>query len=427
MTEKILAKRDEFLKTQTINQDVPTPKEIPQLELLKRVPRPLRHVKYIPVKNLVFFSKHTTPQFSYETRIKTPIPKDTLIVQVRNSGLNPVDLKIINSYTRNMNREVGIGREFSGVITETGSDVRGQWKEGDEVYGVYFHPTLGVGTAQSSILVAPDKDVILRKPSNIGFQAAAGTLYCLGAARNILDGLESKGQLTPSSNILINGGTTSVAIFAIQLLKYHHRIPKKIVILCSEYGATFLKSQFPDLCDELIFVNYVMNARQIHKPLEDMISNHETISYDATTGQPISSPYDQGKFNVILDFIGGYQLIGHSNSLLEKNGAYVTTVGDYRTNYSKDVFNAWDNPSAGARKIFGKLLWTFDYTHFHFDPNAKYASKNGWAEKCAELVESEVVRCVVDKVYDWKKFEDALDYLKRGHCHGKVILEVERF
>lgn len=333
----------------------------------------------------------------------------------------------MNSYARNMNREVGIGREYSGVITEVGDNLRGQWKEGDEVYGTFFHPNLGVGTVQSSILVAPAHDVILRKPSNIGFQSASGTLFCLGTAFNILDSLESKNQLNESSSVLINGGTTSVGIFAIQLLKYHYRIPKKLVVLSSEYGATLLKSLFPDLCDELIFVNYVMNARQIYKPLQEMINNRETISYDAETGQPISSPYDQGKFTVILDFVGGYQLIANSNSLLQKNGAYVTTVGDNRANYSRDVFNSWDTPSANARKLFGKFLWTFDYVHYYFDPNAKYLAKNDWASKCAELIESEVVKCIVDKVYDWKNFDQALDYLKRGHCHGKVILDIEKF
>ncbi|CEP60261.1 uncharacterized protein LALA0_S01e06656g [Lachancea lanzarotensis] len=427
MADRIIAKRDEFLRTQTIEHDVPAPREIPQEELMRRVPRPLRHVKFIPVKNLVFFSRNNPPAFSYETKIKIPLPKDKLVVQVRNVALNPVDLKIMNSYTRNMNRGVGFGREYSGVITEVGENLHGQWKEGDEVYGLFYHPNLGYGTAQSSIEVSPSKDVILPKPSNVGFQAASGTLFCLGAAFNILDDLESKGQLSEKANILINGGTTSVAIFAIQLLKYHYRIPNKLVLLCSEYGAVFLKSHFPDLCDELIFVNYVMSANHIHKPLQDMINNREIISYDAVTGQPLSTPYNGGKFTVILDFIGGYQLLSHTDALLAKNGAYVTTVGDYRANYSKDVYNAWDNPSANGRKIFGKLLWAFDYTHFHFDPNAKYVSRNDWAEKCAELVESEVVKCIIDKVYDWKQFEDALDYLKKGHSHGKVVLDVEKF
>ncbi|SCU83767.1 LAFA_0D05644g1_1 [Lachancea sp. 'fantastica'] len=427
MADKLIAKRDESLRTQTFEHVAPAPKEIPQVEPMHRVPRPLRHVKYIPIKNLVYFSKNNPPVFSYETKIKIPLPKDKLVVQVRNAGLNPVDLKIMNSYTRNMNRGLGFGSEYSGVVTEVGANLHGEWKEGDEVYGIFYHPNLGHGTAQSSIEITPSKDVILRKPSNLGFPEASGTLFCLGAAYNILDGLESKGQLSEKANILINGGTTSVAIFAIQLLKYHYRIPNKLVLLCSEYGALFLKSHFPDLCDELIFVNYVMSANRIHKPLQDMINNRETISYDANTGQPISTPYDQGKFSVILDFIGGYQLLSHTDALLAKNGAYVTTVGDYRANYSKDVFNAWDNPSANARKIFGKLLWTFDYTHFQFDPNAKYVGKNDWAEKCAELVESEVVKCIVDKMYDWKQYEDALDYLKKGHCHGKVVLEVERF
>lgn len=428
MTDEFLEKRNNKLKSLIIEHDSPAPKEIPQEEFrLKRVGRPLRPIKYIPVKSLIFYSKNTPPQFSYENKIKTPIGRNRLVVQVRNVGLNPVDLKIMNSYTKNMNTETGIGREYSGIISEVGESLRGEWHEGDEVYGTFFHPNLGYGAAQSSILVNPSTDVLIRKPSNLSFSSAAGTLFCLGAAFNILDKLESKGHLTESTNILINGGTTSLGIFTIQLLKYHYRIPKKLVILCSEYGATLLKSHFPDLCDELIFVNYVTNARQIYKPLQDMINNREVISYDAETGQPISSPYDQGKFDVILDYVGGYQLISHTDSLLAKYGAYTTTVGDYRANYKQDIYNSWDNPSANARKMFGKLLWTFDYSHFYFDPNAKYASKNDWVNKCAELVENEVIKCIVDKVFDWKEHEEALSFLRTGHAHGKVILNVEKF
>ncbi|SCU89205.1 LAMI_0D12750g1_1 [Lachancea mirantina] len=428
MADKILSKNDNKLASLTLDRNIPTPKEIPQEHsYLRRVGRPLRHVKYIPTKSLIFYSVNKPPQFSYEKKIKTPIAKDRLVVQVTNVGLNPVDLTIMNSYTKHMNREIGIGREYSGVVSEVGSNISQQWRQGDEVYGIFFHPNLGDGAAQSSILVNPSQDVIIPKPANLTFQQASGTLFTLGAAFNVLDKLESKGQLNESSNILINGGTTSVGMFAIQLLKYHYRVPKKLVVTASEFGATLLKSHFPDLCDEMVFVNYVTNARHLAKPLEDMINNREVISYDAQTGQPISTPYDQGKFNLILDFVGGYQLINHSATLLAKNGAYVTTVGDYVHDYKKDIFNAWNNPSANARKMFGRLLWTFDYSHFYFDPNAKYASGNDWVNKCAELVENEVVKCVIDKVYDWKQFSDALAYLRAGHAHGKVILKVEKF
>lgn len=429
MAEKILDKQDPKLKSLTVEHDSPAPREIPQDEfVMRRVGRPLRHVKHIPVKSLMFYSKHHTPHFSYETKIRTPIDKGKLVVQVRSVGFNPLDLKIINGFTSNMNFETGIGREYSGVISEVGDDLRGSCKEGDEVYGLYFHLYKGMGTLASSILVDPTVDIIVPKPPNLSFESASGSLYCLGAAFNILDKLEQQGSLNENSVILINGGTTSVGIFALQLLKYHYRVQKKVVIVTSGYGSVFLKSKFPDLVDEMLFINYTTcSGGKIHKPLESMINNSELIDYDSETGQPISTPYDQGKFTVILDFIGGYDLVAHTGTLLKSSGSYVTTVGDYKANYTKDYYNTWDTPRANARKLFGKMLWSLNYTHFDFDPSVKSAQKNDWVSKCAELLESETVKCVVDKVYNWKRHEEAFGYLKRGHAHGKVILNVEKF
>ncbi|KAH3902597.1 related to Protein AST1 [Saccharomycodes ludwigii] len=417
---------ENFKITGKNNDDFIPPKAIDTLPDIHRVSRPLRHVKYIPTKALVFYSIHHPPQFTYDIKLKPP-GSNNIIVQVLRVGLNPVDLKIYNSYTTNMNSYTGLGREYYGTISAIGSKVDSQiWSVGDEVFGTFFHPNLGTGTLQSSITIDLNKDVILKKPTNLNKNEAAGALYCLGTAYSILHGLEENQKIKPDSNILINGGLSSVAIFALQLLKNYYKVTSKIVLICSGSAELAIKKKFPEYVNDLIFINYQRNLK-IYKPLQSMINDGEFIDYDAT-GKPISIKFQQGKFNIILDFVGGYSIIEHSNSLIAKGADYITTVGDYKANYKSDIYNAPDNPSANVRKVFSKALWNFSYSHFHFDPNAKYVKYYGnWPENCCELLRKGVVKTVIDRTYDWKDYAEAFKYLRSRHAHGKLILKLEKF
>ena len=172
-------------------------------------------------------------------------------------GLNPVDMKIRNGYTSSIYGEIGLGREYSGVITEVGENLNYAWHVGDEVYGIYYHPHLAVGCLQSSILVDPKVDPILLRPESVSAEEAAGSLFCLATGYNILNKLSKNKYLKQDSNVLINGGTSSVGMFVIQLLKRHYKLQKKLVIVTSANGPQVLQEKFPDLADEMIFIDYL--------------------------------------------------------------------------------------------------------------------------------------------------------------------------
>ena len=118
-----------------------------------------------------------------------------------------------SGYTKPLYGEAGIGREYSGVVTHVGDNLKDIWSIGDDVYGIYYHPRLAVGTLQSSVLIDPRVDPILMRPEHtLSPEKAAGSLFCLGTAFNILAQLKEKGQLDVESNVLINGGTSSVGM-----------------------------------------------------------------------------------------------------------------------------------------------------------------------------------------------------------------------
>ncbi|EHN02770.1 Ast2p [Saccharomyces cerevisiae x Saccharomyces kudriavzevii VIN7] len=430
MEKRILDNKDPKLEAMAVDHEVPAPKEITVEESrLTRVARPLRHVRHIPVKSLVFHSKDGPITFSYEYKIKLPINKNKLAVQVNYAGLNPIDMKIKNGYTKPIYGEAGIGREYSGTITHVGDNLTNGWNIGDEVYGIYYHPKLAVGALQSSLLIDPRVDPILMRPKHtLSPEKAAGSLFCLGTAFNLLAKLEERGHLDTESNVLINGGTSSVGMFVIQLLKRYYKVSKKLLVVTSGNGSTVLSEAFPDIKDEIIFINYLSCRGKSSKPLRNMLHSGKLVDYDDFNTLKETEDYTQGKVDIVLDFVGGYDILSHSGSLIHSKGAYVTTVGDYVGNYKKDVFDSWDNPSANARKVFGSMLWSYDYVHFHFDPNIKLIpKKNDWIHECGELLNEGVVDCIVDKVYSWKNLKEAFSYMATQRAQGKIIVKVEGF
>lgn len=427
-----LAQTDPKLEENENDKEVkkaePVPREIKTDEVrLKRVARPIRHVKHIPLKSLIFYSKRGPMEFSYDGKIKLPVPKNKLVVEVHYAGLNPVDLRIRNSYQSGIYGSAGLGREFSGVVTHVGENLQSEWSEGDEVYGIYFHPRQAVGTLQSSILVDPRNDPILLKPLSLSMKEASGALYTLGTAYNILDKLQRNGALQTNSNICIIGGTSSVGMAAIQLLRKYYNLYPLLTVVTRGNGRSVLKKKFPSIADKLVFINYLTCRGKIAGPLKQMIEQRQITNYDDETNEENTIQYDQGKYDIILDFVGGYDALAHSNSLIRTGGHYVTTVGDYVADYKQDVFNAADNPSANMRKAFGSMLWLYNYTHFQFDPSVSAAKKNNWINKCNELLETKTIKVVIDKTYDWKKYSEAFSYMATQRAQGKIILKVEKF
>lgn len=424
--DKIIQKLTPNLQIMTETPSIESPREIQQDEIkLQRVARPLRHVKYIPCKTQVFTYKDNNFEFSYKKKIKTPINPKQLVIQITHVGLNPIDQKIKNGYTNTLYGEIGVGREYCGVVTHVGTEIAYSWHEGDKVIGVYYHPHLGKGSLQSSILIDPKTDPIVLKPDNISDEEAAGAMFCLGTAYSILNKLSKDKFLTNDSNVLINGGTSSVSMMAIQLLKRVYGVTKKLVIITSSNGPEVLTTSFPDLKDDMIFINYLTCRGKSSKPLRQMLKEQTIKDYttetatNTDTDEPII-PYTQGKFDIVLDFVGGYDIIAHGSSLIHSKGIYVTTVGDYVANYKNDVFNSWDNPSANARKLFN---WSFRYLHYYFNPNYKI----DWINQCNQLLKDGKINCIVDKTFDWKDTNEAFKYLNTQRAQGKIILKVETF
>lgn len=404
----------QLLKIANYLPEAPAPQPLPEgaPSHLKRVARPLRHVKYIPTKQLIYYSKNKEPTFTYDIKYKTPLKSNNVVVQVKSVGLNPVDLKIRNAYTSNFNYERGIGREYSGIVVAVGDKYKTTWKEGDEVCGIYFHPN-SLGTVASDIRIDPSVDPIVRKPKNLNWEKSGSWLWTFGSAWQILKQCEKK--LTKDSTVLIQGGASSVGLMCIQLLKQYYKVDN-IAVICSGSAIKLTKNAGAELA-----INYTVNP-DLPKVLQLLTTTGVYRDYDPEGGEFESREIPAKKIDVIIDTVGGYNLMAKVNDYLEKGGIYITTVGDYKADYRTDVYNSWNNPAMNARTLFGSV-WSLGYIPFQFKPKPT----DEWLTVGVDMLESGEIENIVDSVYDWRQYTKAEKYLKKGHAHGKVVLNIEDF
>ncbi|ODV62756.1 uncharacterized protein ASCRUDRAFT_20349, partial [Ascoidea rubescens DSM 1968] len=140
------------------------------------------------------------------------------------------------------------------------------------------------------------------------------------------------------------------------------------------------------------------------------------------------------KFKLILDFVGGNELLNNYNELLliNNNGndvllsKYITTVGDEKANYKKDKYNT--NGSIIPKESFYKMYYKFDYEKFELNLNPNKVEENRKIlEMGLNLIEQNLIKVVIDSVHNWKNISEALDRVALQHTQGKVVVNVDDF
>src|SRR5215204_7534560 len=146
-----------------------------------------------------------------------PTPADNeVLVRVRASSVNPVDGAIAAGMMSSMVEHefpVVLGRDYSGVVEQVGSDVT-RYAEGDEVYGFLpaANPTVHDGTWAERIVVHED-NFVARKPADVDMAAAGAAPLAAITAMTALDAL----GVSEGDTVLVAGANGGVGSFAVQL------------------------------------------------------------------------------------------------------------------------------------------------------------------------------------------------------------------
>jgi NADPH:quinone reductase-like Zn-dependent oxidoreductase len=142
------------------------------------------------------------------------IAKNQLLIQVKTTSINPLDWKIYRGQMKLLSGSKfpkGVGIDFAGVVTQVGPSVT-RFQVGDPVFGLL---DIFKGGALADYVVVTEADIAL-KPATISFDQAAALPVAGLAALQLVDQLAAVGQ---GHEVLINGATGGVGLFAIQLAK----------------------------------------------------------------------------------------------------------------------------------------------------------------------------------------------------------------
>lgn len=154
-----------------------------------------------------------------------PIPEvkdNQVLVRVYASGLNPLDLMTRTGqlkFVRGRRLPIVLGNDASGVIVRRGKSVE-EFQEGDEVYGM-LDPNEQLSCTRftqsgacAEYAVTRAETLALKPPHLSHVEAASVPLACLTAYQAL-----KKASWHQGGEVLINGASGGVGVFALQLAK----------------------------------------------------------------------------------------------------------------------------------------------------------------------------------------------------------------
>lgn len=246
--------------------------------------------------------------FSMAT-LPVPVPGDEeVLVQIAAAAFNPIDYQIRRGATeRKRMHSAVLGREFSGIITQTGKAVT-RFKPGDAVMAA--SGSMGSNGTYAEYISVPQQ-ILVHKPTRLSFAAAAAVPTAALTALQCVNRL----ALPPDARIFISGAAGGVGLVLVKLL-LHAGFTQLLATAGNEESTQ-------QLLNAGLSISQIINYRQ--PQLEQVILQQQH-------GQ---------LFNACIDLVGGH-MSGISAGLLVTNGIYqdvtaLTTPAARETLFNKGV------------------------------------------------------------------------------------------
>lgn len=306
-----------------------------------------------------------------------PAPaKGEVLVRVKASGVNPLDLKIKAGQAGHAQQPLHKipGIDVAGIVEVVGEGVS-KFKPGDEVYGMIG----GIGGNQGSLAeyVAADADLLAIKPKNFGMrEAAALPLIFITAWEALVD----KAHIKSGQNVLIHGGAGGVGHIAVQ------------IALAS--GAKVFTTDSPLKHD------YIRSL------------GATPIDYTTkTVAQYVDEHTDDEGFDIILDTVGG-ETLDHAFQAAKVYDGHVVSILGWGTHALAPLsFRA-----ATYSGVFTLLPLLTGKGRVHHGEILEAASKMAEDGKLTPFVDPG--RFTLDSV------EEAYEALETKTAKGKVVIEI---
>lgn len=295
-----------------------------------------------------------------ETAPAPSLSSGKILVNIKASGVNPVDWKIREGYMQQimpLQFPSTLGLDFSGVVKQVEEDAHSDFKQGDEVYGQASIFSGGSGAFAEWALAS--KDSIAHKPKTLNYlEAAALPLVGVSAWQAFVERI----GLSKDKKVLVQGGAGGIGSIGIQLAKH-----------LGAFVATTVSTDDKQFVQEL-------GADQV---IDYKTENFEDIVHD---------------YDAVFDTVGGDTYKRSFKVLKKGSGMIVSTL---------------EQPNSELMNQYGiKAVFLFSQVN------------RQRLTKLAEWVDQNNIKVNIDKTFSLDEAAKALDYQKEGHPRGKLVLTI---
>jgi NADPH:quinone reductase-like Zn-dependent oxidoreductase len=310
------------------------------------------------------------------------VGENDVLVQIHSAKVNLLDSKIRDGEFKIFlpyKPPFVLGHDVAGVVTKVGSSVS-KFKVGDEVYA---RPAdFRIGTFAEFISMN-EKDVAL-KPKNISMDEAA-SLPLVGLT--VWQALVEKANLKKGQKVFIQAGSGGVGTIAIQLAKH---LGATVATTTSAANFDLVKSLGAD-----VVIDY--RKDDFENKLKD---------YDLVLNSQDKKSLEK------------------SLRILKPNGKVISISGPPDPDFAIQINGNWFVKivmrilSAGVRKRAKRLGVNFSFLFMKADGEQ--------LGQITKLVETGVIRPVMDKVFPFEQANEAMSYVESGRAKGKVVIKVRK-
>ena len=313
--------------------------------------------------------------------VPTPeLGDDEVLVEVHAAGVNLLDVKIRNGEFKLIlpyRTPFVLGHDVAGVVVKVGRNVQ-QFKSGDEVYS--RPDDFRIGTFAEFVAIKEASLAI--KPKNLTMEEAASIpLVALTAWQALVE----KAKINNGQKVFIQAGSGGVGTFAIQLAKY---LGATVATTTSTANMAWVKELGAD-----VVVDYKKND------FEKILSDYDVVlnSQDSKT-------------------------LNKSFSVLKSGGKLVSISGPPDPAYAEEIKAPWI-----VKQVIRALSFRTRAKAKHLNIGYSFLfmkASGSQLRQITPLIESGVIRPVVDKVFPFESTNDALAYVESGRAKGKVVIKV---
>ena len=311
---------------------------------------------------------------------KPEVRDHDVLVAIHAASLNQLDAKIRDGEFKLIlpyRLPLILGNDVAGVVARVGPKVRG-FKSGDEVYARPNQDRIGTF---AEFIAMNEADVAL-KPRNLTMEESASIpLVGLTAWQVLIE----RAELKKGQKVLIHAGSGGVGTFAIQLAKH---IGATVATTTSAANVDLVRSLGADI----------------------------VIDYKKQDFAKVLNGYD-----VVLNSLGK-DTLEKSLKVLKPGGKLISISGPPDIAFAKE---------SGLNWLFQQVMRLLSYgirrkaKRHGISYSFVFMRANGeQLSKITSLIESGVVRQVVDRIFPFLATNEAMDYLATGRAKGKVVVTV---